>query len=115
MVRAIAAEGLERRAIRTSCLGFGDDYDEDLLVALSTATARKIDHYKAGKLRRMSSKMHRSPDITANCPEYIKDDLAPPPAPPAPETGSDPSDSSDSSDPSDPSDPATTPDERLSR
>jgi Ca-activated chloride channel family protein len=37
-VRQIVAAGLEKDAIRTSCLGFGDSYDQDLLVALAHAT-----------------------------------------------------------------------------
>lgn len=34
----IAATGLERDQITTSCLGFGDDYNEDLLAAIAAAT-----------------------------------------------------------------------------
>lgn len=37
-VRQIVSHGLERDGIRTSTLGFGDDYDEDLLASLAQAT-----------------------------------------------------------------------------
>lgn len=37
-VKGIVASGLERNGIRTSCLGFGDDYDENLLSTLAQAT-----------------------------------------------------------------------------
>lgn len=34
-VRQLAVSGLEHDSIRTSCLGFGNDYNEDLMVALA--------------------------------------------------------------------------------
>ncbi len=37
-VQGIAASGLERQGVRTSCLGFGDGYNETLLGALAKAT-----------------------------------------------------------------------------
>ena len=37
-VRAIVAKGLEEDGIRTSCLGFGDHYDEELLADLAQVT-----------------------------------------------------------------------------
>jgi len=37
-VRQIVATGLEQDAVCTSCLGFGDNYNEDLLAALAQAT-----------------------------------------------------------------------------
>lgn len=37
-VRAIVAKGLEEDGIRTSCLGFGDHYDEELLTDLAQVT-----------------------------------------------------------------------------
>jgi Ca-activated chloride channel homolog len=37
-VGQVVVSGLEQDAIRTSCLGFGDDYNEDLLAALARAT-----------------------------------------------------------------------------
>ncbi len=37
-VRGIVASGLEQAAIRTSCLGFGDGYNEDLMTGLAAAT-----------------------------------------------------------------------------
>jgi len=37
-VRGIVAAGLERQGVRTSCLGFGDEYDEHLLGTLAKAT-----------------------------------------------------------------------------
>ena len=38
VVRRVVAAGLEAHGIRTSCLGFGDSYNEDLLSALSQVT-----------------------------------------------------------------------------
>lgn len=37
-VKQIVAQGLEQHGIRTSCLGFGPDYLEDLMAALAAAT-----------------------------------------------------------------------------
>jgi Ca-activated chloride channel homolog len=37
-VKRVVAAGLESHGIRTSCLGFGDDYYEDLMTALAQAT-----------------------------------------------------------------------------
>ncbi|MFW6353199.1 MAG: vWA domain-containing protein [Verrucomicrobiota bacterium] len=37
-VHRIVGDGLESHAIRTSCLGFGDHYEEDLLTQLAAAT-----------------------------------------------------------------------------
>jgi len=37
-VKRIVGAGLESHCIRTSCLGFGDDYYEDLMTALAQAT-----------------------------------------------------------------------------
>ncbi len=37
-VQGIVASGLERGGIRTACLGFGDQYDEELLGSLARAT-----------------------------------------------------------------------------
>lgn len=37
-VRQIVGAGLEQDAVRTSCLGFGDNYNEDLLAELARAT-----------------------------------------------------------------------------
>lgn len=37
-VQGVVAAGLERHGVRTSCLGFGDEYDEQLLGALAKAT-----------------------------------------------------------------------------
>lgn len=37
-VKQVVGAGLEKNLIRTSCLGFGDDYNEDLLAALASAT-----------------------------------------------------------------------------
>jgi Ca-activated chloride channel family protein len=37
-VKRVVAAGLESHDIRTSCLGFGDDYYEDLMAALAQAT-----------------------------------------------------------------------------
>ncbi len=37
-VKSIVASGLQRHGIRTSCLGFGDYYDEDFLSCIATAT-----------------------------------------------------------------------------
>lgn len=41
-VKQIVARGLEEHGIRTSCLGFGPDYLEDVLVALADATGGKF-------------------------------------------------------------------------
>lgn len=38
LVTQMAAAGLEKNAIRTSCLGFGEGYNEDLLDAMAKAT-----------------------------------------------------------------------------
>jgi len=38
-VRRIVGAGLESHGIRTSCLGFGDSYNEDLMTALAQATS----------------------------------------------------------------------------
>ena len=38
-VRGIVGDGLEKDAIRTSCLGFGDGYNEDLLADLAKASS----------------------------------------------------------------------------
>jgi Ca-activated chloride channel family protein len=49
LVKKMVAMGLEKNGLRTSCLGFGDNYNEDLLEALANATgggfhnARKPD------------------------------------------------------------------------
>ncbi len=37
-VRQVVGAGLEQDAVRTSCLGFGDNYNEDLLAELARAT-----------------------------------------------------------------------------
>lgn len=37
-VQGVVAAGLERQGVRTSCLGFGDEYNEQLLGALAKAT-----------------------------------------------------------------------------
>jgi len=37
-VRQIVVAGLEQDAVRTSCLGFGDEYNEDLMAELARAT-----------------------------------------------------------------------------
>jgi len=37
-VKNIVATGLEQDRVRTSCLGFGNQYNEDLLTALSALT-----------------------------------------------------------------------------
>jgi Ca-activated chloride channel family protein len=39
VVRRIVGAGLESHGIRTSCLGFGNDYNEDLMTALAQATS----------------------------------------------------------------------------
>jgi len=37
-VRQVVAAGLEKQNVRTSCLGFGENYDEDLMTNLAQAT-----------------------------------------------------------------------------
>ena len=37
-VKQVVVSGLEHDAVRTSCLGFGDDYNEDLMAELARAT-----------------------------------------------------------------------------
>jgi Ca-activated chloride channel homolog len=50
-VRHVVADGLEAHGVRTSCLGFGNEYNEDLLVAVSQATGGAFyDANQADKL-----------------------------------------------------------------
>jgi Ca-activated chloride channel family protein len=53
VVRRIVASGLEMQGIRTSCLGFGEHYNEDLMTTLSQVTGGQF--YDADSAERFSA------------------------------------------------------------
>jgi Ca-activated chloride channel family protein len=52
-VRRVVASGLENQGIRTSCLGFGESYNEDLMTSLSQVTGGQF--YDADSPERFSA------------------------------------------------------------